>query len=113
MASGMVYLQNRSQPFFVLLPKGSKRGAHFLGEELRHFERGEVTAAVHLIPVDQSLERLLAPCAGSAIDLAGENGHRDRDLGDVEGIEWPASALRRIPVGARGRCAAVRQPVQR
>src|SRR5215831_14740244 len=62
-----------------------ERSAELGTEQLRLLPRGEVTALVDLVEVDQVAIGAAGPCLRGPIDLAREDrdGHRERDLGGL------------------------------
>jgi hypothetical protein len=57
-----------------------KRSPEFIHEDLGLLERGEMTATVQLVPVDQLFVGLLRSAARSVIDFVGKNAARYRNL---------------------------------
>src|ERR1700738_3029448 len=96
-------------PLITQRPEGS---AQLLTEDLRLFPRGEVAALVSLVPIDEVAEGTLTPNSRWSVDLAGKYSDRDRNLGDVHGVERSAAGLRSFPVRPRRRRPTIGQPVQ-
>src|SRR5258705_806982 len=98
----------------LLLPERSEGGAQLGGEKLRLFPRGEVSAFVDFMKIDQVFIGAACPRLRGAIDVLWKysNGYRQRDLGRL-----PHGGLRRagsdvLPIQAARRGGAVGEPVQ-
>src|SRR5690349_22668967 len=91
-----------------------ERRAQLGREELRLLPRGEVTAVVDFVEVDEVAVRARGPALRRAVDLARKYryGDRDRDVRRLlrRGVQHRGGVL---PVEPRGRDRAVRQPVER
>src|SRR5262249_3241051 len=97
------------------LAERPERGSELGTEKLRLFPRGEVSALVDLVEVDQVAIGPPGPCLRGSIALPrkAHDGHRERDRGrPLRGRKsWAASASLPVEPAPRGR--VVRQPVQR
>src|SRR5262245_2574537 len=85
--------------------------AQLLREERRLFERGEVTATVELVPMDEAGEEALGPAARRGDNLPGEDAASYRKVDDAAIVL--ACDARMLKVDPRGRRARIRQPVER
>src|SRR5262245_9422502 len=95
------------------LAQRSEGGAKLFREQFWLLPSREMSAFVDFVPVDELLEGLLSPAARSAVDLPGEDCHRNRHLRNLNCVERPAPSLRGVPVGPRRGGAGVREPIER
>src|SRR5258705_8828468 len=100
----------------LLLPERSEGGAQLGGEKLRLLPRGEVSAFVDFMKIDQVFIGAACPRLRGAIDVLWKysDGHRRRDLGGLfRGRTKDAAARAVLPGQPPRRGFAVRQPVQK
>src|SRR5262245_15418130 len=83
------------------LAQRSEGGAKLFREQFWLLPSREMSAFVDFVPVDELLEGLLSPAARSAVDLPGEDCHRNRHLRNLNCVERPAPSLRGVSVGPR------------
>src|SRR2546426_1093698 len=99
----------------LLLTKRSEGGAQLGGEKLRLFPRGEVSAFVDFMKIDQVLIGAAGPRLRGTIYVLWKysDGHRQRDLGGLPrcGLRGIASDV--LPIQAPRRGRGVGEPVQR
>ena len=92
-----------------VLAQSLERSPKLFREKLRLFPRGEVTALVHFVEVNQVVVAALSPGTGRLVDLARK--HRDRRRNrDIDRIEIVRVIF---PIELCRGCRRVRQPVER
>src|SRR5258705_5873985 len=99
----------------LLLPERSEGGAQLGGEKLRLFPRGEVSAFVDFMKIDQVFIGAACPRLRGAIDVLWKysDGHWQRDLGSLPSGRLRGVASDVLPIQAARRGGAVGEPVQR
>src|SRR6266550_1802017 len=99
----------------LLRTQRSEGSAQLGGEKLRLFPRGEVSAFVDFMKIDQVLIGAAGPRLRRSIDVLWKysDGHRQRDFGGLLRARTKNAASRAVlPVQPPCRGTAVRQPVQ-
>src|SRR3984893_2345400 len=105
-----------NQPGRPRLAERSERRSELGTEELGFLPRGEVSALVDLVEVDQVAIGAPGPCLRGSVDVVRKyrDGHRQRDLGGLLRARTNDAASRTVlPVQPPRRGCAIRQPIER